>query len=776
MLLFEPKQATANNEENEQTSTETATPLQDDDETLGAKFQILQMGQISPGSPSGTVVAELPILEAVHQISVYKAVSEVSQHFFTPSHILSRDNWPQEARDALNSADAAVKQKIDKEMKSFQQDTRLFQHAQRLAERAQLTYGRLDKLLQIYQYSGTQNSNGYLSNYANHVNNHLSDQLSKNNVITLSETLNLDYQKVVKALASPKIQEGSSLYEDVQNNKFQGFKLIGGDRKKRSFYFNFLHKKYYHKRQLGAVIMGVAALGGAAGLYSFSGYTAIHEELDKLANSELIITHTLELFSSNFQIIKERMQKLFLALKIAATEIRRNTKEIVFNSLNTELNFLHDLVLETISDLIDSFEASRINRVPATLTSNSNLKKAYNQISQAAIAKGLKTFTDDHLFLLQAPAYMVLRNGIPCVIISVPLTRATADYTVSFFPKQTLTVGPLRYMLNLQEKYLLTAADNLSYATMTEAEFSTCKSYQTAENTFFHCPRNLDHVFSKNLTNCQVQLFLGNKENLAQFCPFRLELPTEKIIQKDKQGSKYEIFPYMNTYINIFCTSSNEDKTFPVTAPKEFDLPAGCRAESPQHVVFRGQNFLANAGNLKTSLSLTPADFLSGLDFDFDKNSTSAIYKILEDYAKLKPIKSISLSKLKQITEENSLSHYSFKFRYEIFTAILMMFSILFICVWYYRRSRGRGPPPPVRPDGQARGQEQQAAAAALLPRNPNNPWGQVRVAALQHLPEHHDADRQREGAIDNLTPAMIAHINTLFADHENRQIQYERA
>ena len=123
----------------------------------------------------------------------------------------------------------------------------------------------------------------------------------------------------------------------------------------------------------------------------------------------------------------------------------------------------------------------------------------------------------------------------------------------------------------------------------------------------------------------------------------------------------------------------NKDKTLEVSENTEFELAAGCRAETPKHVIFRGQNFMATAGVVRQSPILNPSDFLDGLDFNFDKNSTSELNIILEEYAKLKPIKTISLRKLKQITDENSLTHYTFKFRYEIFTSVILLFSILFM-------------------------------------------------------------------------------------------------
>lgn len=662
---------------------------------------ILQkIGDLAPGSPVAHLFAPVPYTRIIDLTILYRVLCANLAHYFKPSYVVTRDPWPAAYAAARQSNNITIRTQAETVMNSFEQDKTYQTLTAELEAGADQLYEELHIQLDFLTFISEEGEMNYMKNYTAAAQEHL-NKLDKEKLVTLSETLDLQYSHIMASLASPKKPVDKNLFEAIHEKSFKGFKSFAAakNKQKRDLHLQFSLPTYrLMKRQVGILLMGLLSIGSAVGAgYSMSQYSKLSAQMYGLEQENKIIVESFDLFSANFQAIDQKLNSLYNATKLCAVSIKREQVRTSYLAVVQHCHTIHLLLMNLLRHLESSFLAARLHKLPTGLSSTLNLKQGYEKITQKAIQYGLGPFSSNYLFMLQFEISFLSIKQQPTILIEIPLSRQDNNFEIYTLPTQTIIVNNVTYEFQpekLKFSYLITSPDWKYFTEITKSEFEKCRKFPISEgNTFISCPFLTKSVFKKDSTeSCLMTLRKENFTNILETCPINVyDTSAPRVLALG--GAKFKILPgdSDSTELSIFCPrAEQEDRRLTVSEPYILTLASGCRFETDDYAAFESHQVLASIENQKVLKPLTADELWKDFELPDVNSSSNPILDALKSFTETSPIKKISLKKLKNLMKEHStfgtVTRYGFIFRLEICLLISCIIFFIFICVRMLRR------------------------------------------------------------------------------------------
>ena len=179
---------------------------------------------------------------------------------------------------------------------------------------------------------------------------------------------------------------------------------------------------------------------------------------------------------------------------------------------------------------------------------------------------------------------MFIIGGVPQILIEVPLKPLNSDFLIyKFHESHPLQIQNLSFTMTTPEPILV--IDNLKtiYKTISKEEFRKCHRVSQRYQCHF------EKVYSKAThSNCLAKLYLGDFQNIHDYCPFVVSSPESETHQENSINEFTIRSPKAPTQVTVNCRDPTQNKQQVVTGTEMITLPSNtsCVLNTKSHVVF----------------------------------------------------------------------------------------------------------------------------------------------------------------------------------------------
>ena len=264
--------------------------------------------------------------------------------------------------------------------------------------------------------------------------------------------------------------------------------------------------------------------------------------------------------SKDLELLNNKIDTLSTSFSVIVSEIAFDKTEVQWNMASNILFEGMHLLENEISKYERAMPELRNQRFPLSLTSANELQNLYDNSKLVAAQNHQRLYYPDPSGLLLSRTLLFTLDGNPFIMSVIPtVADKLGSYKVLKFTGQHVSYGNMTYSFKFQHEhpYLLVNDLQSEFKTMSQSEYDSCTTFQTAQGPALYCPQ-LSPVYDRNVqASCQMRLLRSNFLDLDQYCDVEMTHRSNYIHRVNI--THYEIFSEDSNVARIRCSDSSDE-------------------------------------------------------------------------------------------------------------------------------------------------------------------------------------------------------------------------